>query len=801
MGGIAPLLVSFGTGMLKRYNQRKRASSAAEYDQILLDDEQAHELKKLSEERDFQYQLADYKHDQTRSVEREKNQWAINDKLADFNMETDRDKKIAIQEQLDALELQKDLYTKKESLEKLKDTFASANNALAEANGYEVFGSSQSSFKLNQYVDQNNNPKVGPEWDAKKMEDLNEAWAIPGFKDIVLSLPDAELQRFQTYATQLFSKYRVSNANRNDKNEFIAWARIKKNKQGKGAFQNLFDEEKYPEELGLNEAYEDSTNYIRTLTFQEAKKRNKNITNAFTKESEDGLYDYILTLDDITKLYPGVPMDDVMALAEITKAYNPELHQPGTTGIEAQLEIIYNLQDRPQDLLAVKHANAFATTGRMSEGNKLITFWNDNPEAYGPGDGYETLQSTGEKKYVGINHEARLESLALGVVPVLTDNSDPMFVSVLDSSKVDEAQKRIVASSDPMINDIKNIGMQGTTTLDLIRNILTTYEPSYGGSSYTGGTLDLMVFLEGFTKQVGMLTGVFDKNAANTLLQQIYTDNKLGPAARTAVSTFEFEGTTYNIADNFNNKMDERLQVAAQRKFFSTALNYTVSMILQGGTGGKTISDTDYAIMDKAMYNGLFTSQGLNLAALEAIYKTIELPIILAQYKTDLSNPNAIQNMQAAMMYERLTQFNGKQQYFELRDKLKGYAEPTVQVSVKKEDYFNGKAYLGQYTPGVTPTKEKTEDGKNIVYFNYFKGGDKITSMPMKLEDVEKYWPRLYDSVKADYATFDNPAFDTYKTHFQEDENQDSNNIVKDDWKLLSGVVSSSTTPDETVIG
>ena len=795
---VSPLLVSFGTGLLKRYNQRKRATSAAEYEQILLDDEQAHEMEMVTEERNHDYKVADYKHNQTVSLEREKNQMDINDKLAEFNMETGRDKKIAIKKQIDALALQKDLYTRKESLETHKNTFASAANALAEASGHEVFGSSQSSFKLNQYVDQNNNPKVGPEWDAKKMEDLNEAWAIPGFKDIVLALPDAELQRFQTYATQLFSKYRVSNASKSDTGEFLAWARIKINKQGKGAFQNLFDIEKYPAELGLSEAYESSTNYMRTLTFQEAKKKNKNITSAFTKESEDGLYDYILTLDDITKLYPDIPMDDVMALAEIAKAYNPELYQPGTTGIEAQLEVIYNLQDRPQDLLAVKHANAFATTGRMSDGNKLVAFWNDNPESYGPSDGYE-IQSDGSKRYVGINHDSRLESLALGIVPVLMDNSNPSFVSVLDSSKVDEAQKLIVASSGPMIADIKNIGQQGTTSLDLIRNILTTYEPSYGGTPFTGGALDLMVLLEGFTQQVGLLPNVFGNNETNSIMQQIFTDNKLGHAARESLSTFELDGTKYNISDHVNS-MDKRLQVAAQRKFFATALNYTVSMILQGGTGGKTISDTDYEIMNRAMYNGLFTSQGLNLAALEAIYKTIELPIILAQYKTDLSNKNnAIQNMKAAMMYERLIQFNGKQQYFELRDRLMSYSEPTVQVSVKKEDYFNGRAHLGQYTPGITPTKEKTEDGKNIVYFNYFKGGDLATRMPMKLEDVEKYWPRLYDSVKADYATFDNLVFDTYKTHFQENENQDSNNIVKENWNLLGGLVDDDKTPDSTL--
>ena len=86
-----------------------------------------------------------------------------------------------------------------------------------------------------------------------------------------------------------------------------------------------------------------------------------------------------------------MPLDDIMALADITKAYNPELHQPGTTGIEANLEVIYNLKDRPRDLLAVKHANEFATTGRMSAGNELVAFWNANEEVYGPSDGYTTL--------------------------------------------------------------------------------------------------------------------------------------------------------------------------------------------------------------------------------------------------------------------------------------------------------------------------------------------------------------------------------------------------------------------------
>ncbi len=254
MANVVPLLVSFGTGLLRRYNQRKKAASAAEYEQILLDDKQAHELEKLAEERDFQYQLADYKHGQTMSMEMMKNQWAINDKLAEFNMETDRDKKAVAQEQLNALELQADLYEKKESLEKLKDTFASSANALAETNKYEVFGNGTTSFKLFQYLDKNDNPIETKRRDLEMMRDLNELGNSAGFKDIVLALPDAELQRFKTYATQVFNSYRVSNASKSDTGEFLAWARIKPNKQGKGAFQNLFDEEKYPAELGLNEA-------------------------------------------------------------------------------------------------------------------------------------------------------------------------------------------------------------------------------------------------------------------------------------------------------------------------------------------------------------------------------------------------------------------------------------------------------------------------------------------------------------------------------------------------------------------
>ena len=791
MANVVPLIVSFGTGMVKRYNQRKKAASAAEYEQILLDDKQAHELEMKTEDRNHDYKVADYKHAQSMSKLMTENQLNINDKLAEFNLTTNRDEQIAIQKQLDDLAMQKDLYTRKESLETHKNTLTSAANAVAEANGFEVFGSGNTSFKLDQYPDANGNPNLGPKWDAKKMEDLNELWAEAGFKEIVLKMDDIELQKFKTYTTQLFNKYRVSNANYDkEKAKYVAWARIKPNAAGKGFFQNLFDKEKYPEELGMMESYDNSTSYIRGLSFNEAKKMNKNISHVFTKASEDGTYDYILTLDDLKDLYPNTPIEDVMALAEITRTYNPELAE-GKTGIDGNMETIYSLNNRPTDLLGVKYANAYARKGMTSDGQNLVNFWNEHPEVYGPSDGYE-MQQDGTERYVGIDHEARLENLALGVLPSLIDDTDPAFVSVLGSKNALDAQKRIIGGNDTMIADIKNIGIQGTTTVNLINNILTTYDPKYGGNAITGATLDLRVLIEGFTKQVGLLQGVFDPKKAESALQHIYTKAGLPKYVRDGISTFEYAGKEYNVAAEINN-IDPNLQLAAQRKFFATALNYTVSMILQGGTGGKTISDTDYLIMDRAMYNGLFTSQGLNLAALEAIFKTVELPVLLAQYKTDLDNPNAIQNMQAAMKYERLINFNGKQEYYKLRDRLNGYSDESSETALSKDIYFMGNAYPGQKS---RVSSEKIE-GKNIVYFTYFKGNTEETRMPMTLEDVKKYYPIAYGRVKGDYISFDNPVFDVYRNQFRDTENRDSSKIVKDKWNLFGDAVNPDDTPDE----
>ena len=62
---VSPLLVSFGTGLLKRYNQRKQAKSAADYEMALNEQEKIWEMQKIVEDRNHQYNLADYKHKRT----------------------------------------------------------------------------------------------------------------------------------------------------------------------------------------------------------------------------------------------------------------------------------------------------------------------------------------------------------------------------------------------------------------------------------------------------------------------------------------------------------------------------------------------------------------------------------------------------------------------------------------------------------------------------------------------------------------------------------------------------------------
>ena len=797
MANVVPLLVSFGTGMVRRYNERKKAQNEFEYDKAIQDAEAAAEMQKIIEQNNHDFALADYnnnlrllendlKYQNDLKLLKEERGYTLED------MATER--KYVIEdmatEQKNALALENLKNANLIKLEKEKHKYKSLENANSILNGYEVFGNGETSFKLNQYHDNSGLPKVGPEWDRKKVEDLNNLYLSPGFKDIVKAMDDSELANFKTYVTTLFQKYRISNAKRNlETGDYLAYARIKPNKYGAGAFQNLFDVEKYPQELGILEAYEDSTNYIKSLSYEQEKKKHKNVADVFLKSDEEGEFDHLMTLDDLQELYPNTPLDEVMASAEIIKAYNPELTEE--TGMEGNMQVIHSLRDTPEHVLAVKYTNKFAKTGNISDGQNLLNFWNTNSHAYGSEDGY-VLQNDGTYFFEGTNHEARMDSLSLGILPKLIDDSSPDFVAVLDETKLEDAQKKIVGNKT-IIDDLRNTYIQGTNAVNIMNNILTTYDPKYGGSPLTGGVLDLRIFLEGFTSQIGLFSDALDGASVDSIYQKIFTDNAVSVPNRDKIKTFNFNGQNYDVRTALFSG-DKEIQQIAQRKFFATALNYTVSMILQGGTGGKTISDTDYEIMDRAMYNGLFTSKGLNLAALNAIYKTVRLPVALSQYKTDLSNPNAIQNMQAAMMYERLVQYNGIKQYKNLTKKLMGYAEPSTQVEVSKDDFFSGKAADGK--PGRP--KQKEVKGKILYYFTYPNEG---VEMPMKVEDVQKHFPNATVTNYLPFEEWEDADVLVYNNQFKVDTetNKDDSQIVKDTW-VYNGIVDDNQTPDVSTI-
>ena len=115
---VSPLLVSFGTGLLKRYNQRKQAKSAADYEMALNEQEKIWEMQKIVEDRNHQYNLADYKHKRTLANTNLQHLNAID--LA--KMERGWDSEEAKQDHLNTLELENLKNTNAIKLETHKDT-------------------------------------------------------------------------------------------------------------------------------------------------------------------------------------------------------------------------------------------------------------------------------------------------------------------------------------------------------------------------------------------------------------------------------------------------------------------------------------------------------------------------------------------------------------------------------------------------------------------------------------------------------------------------------------------------------
>ena len=75
-----------------------------------------------------------------------------------------------------------------------------------------------------------------------------------------------------------------------------------------------------------------------------------------------------------------------------------------------------------------------------------------------------------------------------------------------------------------------------------MNNILTTYDPRYGGSPLTGGVLDLAVIIEGVQSQIQLLGEAVTQSDAKSFLQNVAVTNGLQSKAREAVNTFNYNG-------------------------------------------------------------------------------------------------------------------------------------------------------------------------------------------------------------------------------------------------------------------
>ena len=66
----------------------------------------------------------------------------------------------------------------------------------------------------------------------------------------------------------------------------------------------------------------------------------------------------------------------------------------------------------------------------------------------------------------------------------------------------------------------------------------------------------------------------------------------------------------------------------AMTEFTQTALAYQVSMAFQGGSGGRTVSNEDFALVLKAIKGGAFDTYESQRARVLSLKKFLEAPLV-----------------------------------------------------------------------------------------------------------------------------------------------------------------------------
>ena len=197
----------------------------------------------------------------------------------------------------------------------------------------------------------------------------------------------------------------------------------------------------------------------------------------------------------------------------------------------------------------------------------------------------------------------------------------------LDEKELREAQDRNEAADQAIrlvddYLDILNISEgYGLPDNQVIRNFIASFEGLRAGITSTQNYL------------AGQTGGAYGTWAQTTL-------NRLNGLSNRIDETLAGEGI---------NDANKSIVLNAMTEFTQTALAYQVSMAFQGGSGGRTVSNEDFALVLKAIKGGAFDTYESQRARLLSLKKFLEAPLVTS----DLLIMHGVQGKNAAMLYDR----------------------------------------------------------------------------------------------------------------------------------------------------
>ena len=197
----------------------------------------------------------------------------------------------------------------------------------------------------------------------------------------------------------------------------------------------------------------------------------------------------------------------------------------------------------------------------------------------------------------------------------------------LDEKELREAQDRNEAADQAIrlvddYLDILNISEgYGLPDNQVIRNFIASFEGLRAGITSTQNYL------------AGQTSGAYGTWAQTTL-------NRLNGLSNRIDETLAGEGI---------NDANKSIVLNAMTEFTQTALAYQVSMAFQGGSGGRTVSNEDFALVLKAIKGGAFDTYESQRARLLSLKKFLEAPLVTS----DLLIMHGVQGKNAAMLYDR----------------------------------------------------------------------------------------------------------------------------------------------------